>query len=460
MKKIVALTLCLVMVMGMMAGCGMKAMDLETLIQKMDEAGKTVTATGMDAEMMMDLEMSISGMTMTMGMDMEMEIKTKSDLSAMYMDMKMNMEAMGESEVTKTKIYGVMEDGGMVSYAYDEVSDIWVRSTQENYGDMMKQFSGMQQSLSRMPREMMSLAEEKVTLSDRACYVLTVNMEGELFQTYMSDYMGTVMSQLTGTGEMDEETLAILEEMDWTGMSANCVYHVDAESFLPLDMEMQIHGMSDVMNDLLASMMMGVDAGDLEFSIDMPAVKMAARNMIYNEAVEVPTVPQEAIDNAIDANTLDESLSEELISTDDEYLANPPQADGSYLITAGGDTVRVMVPEAYTVMESDEDYVIGVADNLYDTVYYMLYADMTAEDMAAMFNEEVVWAQDNDWYSSHTEPAQLEGYTTVGLVYNNDTTLWYAWRELNGSVLLVGVEADDVNFDLASLFAAVEIAVS
>ena len=50
MKKIVALALCLVMVMGLMSGCE-KAMDLDTLIQKMDEAGKTVTATGMNSIM-------------------------------------------------------------------------------------------------------------------------------------------------------------------------------------------------------------------------------------------------------------------------------------------------------------------------------------------------------------------------------------------------------------------------
>ena len=58
MKKIVALALCLVMLLGLLSGCE-KAMDLDTLIQKMDEAGKTVTATGMDAEMMMDLEIRV-----------------------------------------------------------------------------------------------------------------------------------------------------------------------------------------------------------------------------------------------------------------------------------------------------------------------------------------------------------------------------------------------------------------
>ena len=460
MKKIVALALCLVMLLGLMSGCE-KAMDLDTLIQKMDEAQKTVTATAMNAEMEMDMEMSITGMTMTMGMDMETEIKTKSDLSAMYMDMKMNVEAMGESEETEMEMYGVMEDGVMVSYVYEATSDTWIRTTQENYGDMINQFAGLQQSLGQFPKELMTLAEEQVTVNDRACYALTVNMEGEQFQTYMSDYMGTMMSQLTGTGELDEETMGSMDELDWSGMSAICVYHVDAETFLPLEMDMEIMGLGDVMNDLLGELMMGLDAselGEMEFSIDVPTVKLAAYNVVYNEAVEVPAVPQEAVENAVDADSLMEDMTgtEDLTGTE-EYLSNPPQADGSYLLTLGGDTVRVMVPEAYAVMDSAADYVIGMGDNYYDTVYYMLYTDMTAEDMTVMFNEDLVWAQDNDYYGSHIEAAELNGYTTVGLIYNDDTSLWYAWRELNGSILLLAVDTVGETFDMEGLLASVEI---
>lgn len=453
MKKIVALALCLVMVLGLMSGCE-KTMDLDTLIQKMDEAAKTVTAQGMTTQMELDMEMSVTGMTMTMGMDMEMEMKAKSDLSAMYMDMKMAVEAMGESEETDMEIYGTMEDGVMVTYTYEPTTATWIRIKQDGYGDMMNQLSGMQQSLGEMPKEQMVLGEEKVTVNDRECYVLTVNMAGDLFQTYMSDYMGTMISQITGAGEMDEESLALLEEMDWTAMSASCVYHLDAETFLPLEMSMEIDGMGEVMNDLLGSVMLGVDAGEIEFSIDVPTVKIATRNMVYNEAVEVPAVPQEALDNAIDGDAV---MEEEPIVTDDEYLTNPPQADGSYLLSLGGDTVRVMVPEGYTVMDSGNDYVAAMTDDYLNGVYYMLYTDMTVEDMQTQCDDEVAWAKENSWYGSHTEPAELDGYTTRALIYNDGTSVWYAWKELNGSVLLLVGEVEGETFDMASLITTVEI---
>ncbi len=347
-------------------------------------------------------------------------------------------------------------DGAMVSYAYEATSDTWVRTTQENYGDMMNQFAGMQQSLAQMPKELMTLAEEQVTVNERACYALTVNMSGDQFQTYMSDYMGTIMSQITGTGEMDEESLAMMEQMDWTNLRTTCVYHVDAETFLPLEMTMEIKGMGDVLNDLLVSMM-GMQTGDLEFTIDVPTVKMVAKNMVYNEAVEIPALPQEAVENAVDADSLDETLNEELVDGEEEYLVNPPQEDGSYLITLGQDIVRVMVPEGYPVMDSGTDYVVGIAEDGYNSVYYMLYNDMTSDDVVTMFNEEVVWAQDNGWYGSHTEPTELEGYTAMGLIYNDDTSTWYAWRELKDSILLLGTDCDAVDFDLTTLFATVEI---
>jgi len=262
MKKIVALALCLVMVLGLMSGCE-KAMDLDTLVQKMDEAAKTVTAQGMTAQMEMDLEMSVTGMTMTMGMDLEMDMKTKTDLSAMYAEMKMAVEAMGESEETNMEIYGVMEDGELISYAYESTTDTWVRTQQEGYGEMLEQLRGMQQSMSSQPKELMSLAEEKATVNDRACYVLTLEMSGEHFQTYMSDYMGTMMSQLTGTEELlDQEAMDMMDQMDWSALSAKMVNYVDAETFLPLESTMEIMGMGETISGLFAEMMQLVEGED------------------------------------------------------------------------------------------------------------------------------------------------------------------------------------------------------
>lgn len=440
MKKIVALALCLVMVLGLMAGCE-KAMDLDTLIQKMDEATKTVTAQSMDAELELEMEMSVTGMTMSIAMDMAMDVRTKTDLSAMYMDMTVAMEAMGESEETTMEIYATMEDGDMVSYTYETTSDTWVRSTQEDYADLMGQFTGMQQSMSELPKEQMVLAEEQITVNDRACYVLTLNMGGEQFQTYMSDYMGTMMSQLTGTGEeLDEETKAMVEELDWTSLDASVVYHVDAETFLPLEMTMDVKGLGDVMNKLIGSMMglAGEDAEEVEFSIDVPTMKMVMKNAAYNEAVEIPAVPQEAIDNAVDADELGEDI--EIDDTgDDEMLTNPPQADGSYLLSMEQASASIVVPEGYQVFMSEPEMLVAMTEDMMMSVSYMLVPEVTGADMQTEFESMVEGAKEGGYWLSNSDAEEINGFTVKNLAYNDGTAEVYAWKELNGGVLMVSV---------------------
>ena len=65
MKKIVALSLCLILVLGLLAGCE-KAMDAKTLLQKMEEVSKNQTAMSGKMSMEMDMSMGITGVPESM----------------------------------------------------------------------------------------------------------------------------------------------------------------------------------------------------------------------------------------------------------------------------------------------------------------------------------------------------------------------------------------------------------
>ena len=434
MKKIVALALCLVMVLGLMSGC-QKSMDLTTLTRKMDEAAKNVTATGMNAGLEMEMNMSVMGMTMTMGMDMEMDLRSKADNSAEYMDVKMAVDAMGESEETNMEVYGVMEDGALVTYTYEKNSGIWLRSNQDGYGDMASQFTGMQ-SFTQMPFEQMMLAEEKVTVSDRACYLVTVNMEGEQMQTYMSDYMGTLMSQLVGGGEMTGEELEMVGEMDWTGMYATLTYHVDAETFLPLEMTMEIHGLGRVLNDLLVSLMLGMDSGDLDFSIDVPAVKVTVKNMIYNEVVEFPGLPLEAIDNALTEEDLLD-MGEEGGEEEEYVMGNPPQEDGSFLMPLNGTTFRIAVPEGYFAYMSEPNFLCVMSDDYTLDISYMTQEYYTLEQAKTEFADLMQILKDEGRWESDEIIEDVNGFTVAKLATNDGVFEINAWMEIGGGMLNV-----------------------
>ena len=464
MKKIVALALCLVMVLGLMTGC-QKSMDAKTLYQKMGEAVKTVTAQAMDAELELEMKMSSMGVTMSMGIDMDMSMKAKADMSAMYVDMNMAMEALGQSEEMQMQMYAAMEDGAMVYYAYESTEDMWVRTVQADYAEMLNSLTGMQLQFTDVSEENLSMAKEQQTVNGTKCYVLTEQIDGAAVQEQMGDYMTQMLPQLAGTEELDEETMAQLETMmeslDWTKLSGSSVYYVDAETFLPLEMSVEILGLGEVFNGmiqtLMGELMMELDEETPAFAIEIPTLKIVTRNMTYNDAVEIPAVPQEAIDNAIDADALadDEYVDDEYV--DDELITNEPQADGSYLMTMGTDTIRVTVPEGYEAYVAEAEVLVFVTEDMMNTVNYMLMPDMTAADMEASVLDEVAWTQEENYYKSHTEVAELSGFQTMSLIYNDGNSLWYAWKELDGGLLMMYAGIAGETFDLAGLIATVEI---
>ena len=464
MKRIVALALCLVMVLGLMAGC-QKSMDAKTLAQKMEEAMKAITAQGGDVEMGLEMKLSTMGVTMTISMDMAMKVLAKADFSSIYYDMNLTMNALGESEETKVEAYGTMEDGSMVYYAYDSAEDMWVKTVQDSFGEMVEQFKGIEFKFNEMPAESLFLAKVPETVNDRKCYVLTAQLDGATIQEQLGDYMDTLLSQMSGTEELDEESMAqleaVLKGLDWTMLSGKCVYYVDMETFLPVEMVMEIDGLGDVFNSMIGTLITEMAAlleGEEipEFSVEIPTIQIVTKNMIYNEAVEVPAVPQEAIDNAIDADALmEEPVDDEL--NDYEHLANEPQADGSYLMPLGSSTVKVMVPEGYGVYMTDVEYIACMTEDMMNSLDYMVLTDLTAEEQAASVMENVTWAQEEGYYKSHTEVEELNGFMTMSLVYNDNTSLWYAWKELDGDVLVMGALVEGETFDLAGLIATVEI---
>lgn len=461
MKKIVAVALCLVMVIGLMTGC-QKGMDVETLIQKMDEAMKTVTAQSAEVEMDLDMKITTTGVSMNMGMDMDMGIRAKSDFSAAYVDMTMAMEALGQTEETSMEMYAATEDGAMVSYVHESTTDTWVKSVEENFSESMGELMGMEQTMTEMPKEMLSLAKKQETVNDRKCYVLTAEMKGEVFQEYMGEYMEQMMTQISGAEEMDQESQAAMEsmaDMDWSTLSAKAVYYVDAETFLPLEMTVEVQGMGETMSAMVETMMGALAAGeDVEFSLEVSTFQIVMKNMAYNEDVEIPAVPQEAIDNAIDADAAIEDPVVDDPAYSDISLTNEPQADGSYLLSLENDKVSVMVPEGYIVYAAENEMVAGMTEDMLNSVNYMLVGDVTGEDMRLSLLEEIDWANENGYYKSHSEVAELNGFSTMSLIYNDDTSIWYAWKELNGCVLLMGAEVQGETFDLAALIAGVEIA--
>jgi hypothetical protein len=93
-------------------------------------------------------------------------------------------------------------------------------------------------------------------------------------------------------------------------------------------------------------------------------------------------------------------------------------------------------------------------------VTYVLMPEMTGEDMFNSFIEETVWAKSEEYYKSHSDVVELNGFATASLIYNDDTSIWYAWKELDGGVLMMYAEVEGEVYDINTLLSSVEIAVN
>ena len=430
MKKIVALVLCLVMVAGLMTGC-QKAMDIDTLVKKVDEAMAAATHTAAKMNMEMDMQLGAEGMTLDMGMDLTMDLKATKDMSASWMDMDMTMDVLGESMDMDMEIYMNAEGDEIVTYMYEGTSGTWVktRQKQENVDVAAMKFS-------EMPREKMTLAPEKEAVNGKECYVVTINMDGAYFQTMMETTMPAVM---------DEATQELMKAMDWSKLNAVMIYHVDAESFLPVQMSGEIQGLGDVMSGLMGQML---GAEGLDMTVTVPLCKIAMTDMAYT-GVEVPAVPQEAIDNAVDADAMDDVVIED--------TTIEPQADGSYLMSAGNVQAQIMLPEGCTADIVSMDYIDAANE---DWSIYLDYELLPAEEVVGLDEAllaEVDTLKADGTYKSHTGPEELDGYQVMGITDTDGYSFWCAWREVEGYALAITVEAADESFDIADVLAGVEI---
>lgn len=406
MKKIVALALTVVMVLGLLAGCE-KPMDAQTLAQKVDEA--VAAQSGMSGKMSMAMDMSIgvTGVTIDMGVAADIEYKAAMDGSKMFMGMDMDMEVMGETQAVEMDMYMTMADGKAVSYTYSGLDDTWLK--QETEVENMEQLQGTSMKLAELPAENLVLAEEKETVGEQECYVLTVTTTGEQ----------VAASFQSALEQMDEETKAMLEGIDWSVLNATMVYYINAETFLPVQVTGEITGLGEAMNSLLSGVMaemLGMLGGeDMEITVDIPTVKAEMTELVYGD-VEIPDVPEEGVEAA---------------------ALNPDQGDGSYVLRMNEDAVRIVLPEGYTSYMAETEMLMAITDDYLNSVTYTFVADVTAEDMALEVEYEAQYAQQEGYYEAHGALDDVNGFTVMYVAYNDETTSYYAWKQMDSTLLFV-----------------------
>lgn len=282
----IALVLALSLLILCFAGCG--KMTTEKLAGKMVTATAGKIMTQMDAEMDLEMDFAVGEgeMVMEMGFDIgyEMAMKMSREPFAGYGDIKvdMSMGVLGQNvDISETmQLYVVLEDGKLVSYTHTDSLDSW--DSQEAPDTEAATQTLDYSFLTEMIPEI-TLEEEKAMLGDREVYVIRLTMTGEQMQKALGEN-SALTDALSQTG--------IDGQIDFSALTVPAVFYVDAETFLPAQIELEITGMGEMMQSMVTALPnLGLEGDSVQIAV--PVCRMVVKNISF-DPVEVPALPEEA----------------------------------------------------------------------------------------------------------------------------------------------------------------------
>lgn len=337
-KKLLTLSVVLGLICLTAAGCG--EMTAEKLAKKTNEAieGKQITY----AEMEMDLEtsyaMSVMGMNVNMDMVMgtDLDMWVNADPFAGYSEGHLTMNVMGQDIDTEIKAHTVIEDEQIVAYNYVGMTDSWSREDTGLSSSQYEEFLLTAPSIGSDSMEF-TMDEETTDLDGKEVYVLHLNYNGEDVEKILSE-------TASFNAMMD------IPENSMDNITVPATAYIDAKTFLPVQLEMDIEGMEEFVNAMMAQELEGLDeyAEDSDISVEVGKCHVVMKNFSY-DAQDIPDVPQEAKDTIALAEALEN--------------ADTTLPDGRYLLKYEGNAVALSEIDGYTVNTASDGNAELYSDN-------------------------------------------------------------------------------------------------
>lgn len=319
------LTLCVLGLICFAAtGCG--EMTAEKLASKMNAAaiGKQVTY----AEMSMDLEasyaMSAMGtdmdIDMVMGMDLDMWVNAEP--FAGYSEGHLTMNVMGQDIDTDIKAHTVIEDDQIVTYNYVGMTDSWSREDTGLSSSQYEDFLLTAPAIGSDSTEF-TMDEETTDLDGKEVYVLHLNYTGE--------DMEKIFSETASFNAMMD-----IPENSMDNITVPATAYVDVNTFLTVQIEMDIEGMEEFVNAMMAQELENSDEDmeDSDISVEVGKCHVVMKNFSY-DVQNIPDVPQDAKDTIALAEALEN--------------ADTTLPDGRYLLKYESNAVALSEIDGYTV---------------------------------------------------------------------------------------------------------------
>lgn len=285
-RKAAALLLALTIMLAF-SGCG--KMTAVKLAVKMAAAIAESPMTSEKMEMDFDMSIGAQGITMDMEMDMVFDMVMAMDPYRAYMDMEVGMNLLGQNVTQTMQTYVQAEDGTVTTYTYSDSLDYWTKTVVDVSEDEMTSQQSSYDWLAAKPVEELTLAEQTQTIGEQEVYVLSCTVTGGEMQKMLNS-MTSVQDTLEEAG---------MSGLDMSALTVPAVFYVDTKTFLPVQIELEIQGMDEMMAGMMEQIL-GEEVALLGLEFEISQIRAVITDIGY-DAAEVPQVPQEALDTAVEA---------------------------------------------------------------------------------------------------------------------------------------------------------------
>ncbi len=300
MKKQFLMGLAVVAAASMLCGFD-SAETLDSLSEKMAAAEVDLQSMSMNMDINLDAALNMSDGTNTTSMPITasgpMQIDYTLDPIAMKMNGSYEIAALSEGQTTPIESYMTTgEDGTMTMYIKDPMSGSWTAQSDPsgiNMKDLVDSATGQSISFGEMAEWGLNfeLAPEAADVNGTECYLLSCTIDSNTLNTIMQKVSETTGQDLTA----DENVSLVLNML--SGIVMNIEYYVDASTYLPAKMHMDLNG-SDLgmISSLVSQMVAGATAeGAASTTVELVLNDCSVDATISYNSVDQIVIPDEVL---------------------------------------------------------------------------------------------------------------------------------------------------------------------
>ena len=281
--------------------CGFDSAETaDSVFSKMQAASVEAESTDMDMDMNVDVAVNIGDGSTTsslaIAMSGDFSVETTMDPLAVGMEGSLDLSTFGQTQTLTMKMYSVTNEAGeLESYVYTEDSSLGEGAwTYDNSGALGLDLDAAMEQVKNLTAQdyaewgfEFTLAPEAADVDGTECYVLSTVLDADTINTILDK-----AAVLTGEDLTEDESVAQALAL-LSGLKINLDYYVDAATYLPVKMHMDMNDSDFSIISQLVQSLMGSEDSTTTIDVVINDLSVDAA-MAYN-AVDAVEVPADAI---------------------------------------------------------------------------------------------------------------------------------------------------------------------